>query len=62
MRLDGSLTAFMSNTTMALVEDGAVPGSRQVDMGNSGQMGGVDGAYAVSTFNPRVHRRRATKP
>ena len=30
------LTAFVSNTTMALVEDGEVLGSRQLDMGNSG--------------------------
>ena len=31
------LTAFVRNTTMALVEDGASLGSRQLDMGNSGQ-------------------------
>ena len=33
--LMGRLTAFVSNTTMALVEDGALLGSRQLDMGNS---------------------------
>ena len=32
----GWLTAFVSDTTMALVEDGASLGSRQLDMGNSG--------------------------
>ncbi len=32
----GRLTAFVSNTTMALVEDGEVLGTRQLDMGNSG--------------------------
>ena len=32
----GRLTAFVSDTTMALVEDGALLGSRQLDMGNSG--------------------------
>ena len=31
----GRLTAFVSNTTMALVEDDEVLGSRQLDMGNS---------------------------
>ena len=31
-----SLMAFVSNTPMALVEDGEVLGSRQLDMGNSG--------------------------
>jgi hypothetical protein len=36
--LMGRLTAFVSNTTMALVEDGALPGSRQLDMGNVGQV------------------------
>ena len=30
------LTAFVSDTTMALVEDGALLGSRQPDRGNSG--------------------------
>ena len=30
------LTAFASDTTMALVEHGALPGPRQLDMGNSG--------------------------
>ena len=29
------MTAFASNTTMALVEAGEVLGSRQLDMGNS---------------------------
>ena len=32
----GRLTAFVSQTTMALVEDGEVLGSRQLDMGHSG--------------------------
>ena len=32
----GWLTAFVSDTTMALVEHGALPGSRQLDMGNVG--------------------------
>ena len=36
MCLMGMLTAFVSNTTTALVEHGALPGSRQLDMGNSG--------------------------
>ena len=36
MSLIGWLTAFVSDTTMALVEDGALLGSRQLDMGNSG--------------------------
>ena len=36
MSLIGWLTAFVSDTTMALVEDGEVLGSRQLDMGNSG--------------------------
>ena len=31
-----TLTAFVSNTTMALVEDGEVLGSRRPDNGNSG--------------------------
>ncbi len=30
------MTAFVSDATMALVEDGALLGSRQLDMGNSG--------------------------
>ena len=34
--LIGWLTASVSDTTMALVEDGALLGSRQLDMGNSG--------------------------
>ena len=34
--LMGRLTAFVSETTMALVENGEVLGSRQLDMGNSG--------------------------
>ena len=34
--LMGTLTAFMSDTTMALVEDGRLLGTRQLDMGNSG--------------------------
>ncbi len=34
--LMGSLMAFVSDTTMALVEIGAALGSRQLDMGNSG--------------------------
>ena len=33
----GWLTAFVSDTTMALVEDGALLGSRQLDMGYSGE-------------------------
>lgn len=32
---DGMLTAFVGDTTMALVEDGEVLGSRQLDIGNS---------------------------
>ena len=36
MSLIGWLTASVSDTTMALVEDGALLGSRQLDMGNSG--------------------------
>ena len=35
--LIGPLTAFASETTMAVVEDGPLPASRQVYMGNSGQ-------------------------
>ncbi len=31
---DGWLTAFVGDTTMALVEHGALPGSRQRGMGN----------------------------
>ncbi len=34
--LMGRLTAFVSNTTMALVDDSEVLGSRHLDMGNSG--------------------------
>ena len=34
--LMGRLTASVSDTTMALVEDGALLGSRELDMGNSG--------------------------
>ncbi len=34
--LMGRLPAFVSNTTMALVEDGVSVGSTQLDMGNSG--------------------------
>ena len=34
--LIGWLTAFVSDTTIAVVEDGALLGSRQLDMGNSG--------------------------
>jgi hypothetical protein len=30
------LTASVTDTTMALVEDGALLGPRQLDMGNSG--------------------------
>ena len=33
----GQLTSFVSDTTMALIEHGALPGSRQLDMGNPGQ-------------------------
>ena len=33
---DGGFTASVSNTTMALVEDGEVLGPSQLDMGNSG--------------------------
>ena len=36
MSLIGWLTAFVSDTTMALVEDGALPGPKQFDMGNVG--------------------------
>jgi len=34
MSLMGWLTMFMSVTTMALIEDGVLPGPRQLDMGN----------------------------
>ena len=34
--LMGRLTASVSGSTMALVDDGALIGSRQFDMGNSG--------------------------
>ncbi len=34
--LIGWLTAFVSDTTMALVEDGEMLGSRQLAMGNVG--------------------------
>ncbi len=34
--LIGWLTAFVSDTRMALVEDGEMLGSRQLDMGNVG--------------------------
>jgi len=34
--LMGSLTAFASKTMLALIEDGEVLGSRQLDMANSG--------------------------
>ncbi len=34
--LMGTLTAFVSDTTMALVEEGRLLGTRQLDMGNSG--------------------------
>ena len=34
VRSRGWLTAFISNTTMDFVEDGASLGSRQLDMGN----------------------------
>ncbi len=37
MRLMGRLTAFARDTTMALVEDGALLGSRQLDMGITGK-------------------------
>lgn len=33
--LTGKLTAFVSDTTMALVDDGVALGSRQLDKGNS---------------------------
>ena len=36
VNLMGRLTASMSDSTMAFVEDGALLGSRQRDMGNSG--------------------------
>ena len=36
MSLIGWLTASVTDTTMALVEDGALLGPRQLDMGNSG--------------------------
>ena len=39
MSLIGWLTAFMSNTKMALVEDGTLLGPRRFDMGNSGLVG-----------------------
>ena len=37
VRLVGRLTAFASNTIMALIENGASLGSRQLDVGNSGR-------------------------
>ena len=36
MSLIGWLTAFVSDTTIALVEEGTLLGTRQLDMGNSG--------------------------
>ena len=36
MSLIGRLTAFVSDTTMALVEHGALLGPRQSDIGNPG--------------------------
>ena len=33
--LIGGFTTFVSDTALALVEDGALLGSRQLDMGNS---------------------------
>lgn len=36
MILLGELTAFVSETTMALIHDGEVLGLRQLNMGNSG--------------------------
>ncbi len=50
MSLIGWLTAFVTDTIIALVEHGALPGSRQLDMGNVGLKvtfpypGGVAGA------------------
>jgi hypothetical protein len=38
VNLIGWLTAFVSDTTMALVEDGALLGTSQLDMGNAGLM------------------------
>ena len=37
VRLVGRLTAFASNTIMALIANGASLGSRQLDVGNSGR-------------------------
>ena len=37
LSLIGWLTAFMSDASIALVEDGTLPGSSRSDMGNSGQ-------------------------
>ena len=39
------LTAFVSNTTMALVDDGEVLGSTQLEMGNSGLDGLIPPNY-----------------
>jgi len=43
----GWLTAFMSNTTMALVEDGTLLGPRRFDMGNSGIIATVPGYTGI---------------
>ena len=40
----GSLTAFVSDTNMALVEEDELLGSRQLDMGNSGSKKGENHA------------------
>ena len=52
--LTGRLTAFVSNITMALVQDVEVVGSRQLVMGNSAQqMAGLTGRRAVGVRNER---------
>ena len=63
MSLIGWLTASVTDTTMALVEDGALLGPRQLDMGNSGlvllfPIGGVSPLLGLEPvlFRERVHR------
>ncbi len=46
------LTAFMSYTKIALVEDGASLGSRQLDMGNSGGNGHFDRSTCTTSNHP----------
>ena len=48
--LMGRLTAFVINTTMALVEDGDVLGSRQLDMGNSGSVSSGRYVFALPSY------------